>query len=106
MKVLFDNCVPAPLRRVLRFHEVTLASDLGWEELENGDLIARAETAGFDLLISTDQNIRYQQNLSGRNIALLIVMTQNWPKLKPHAAKVATLVDDIAPGDYREFFIA
>ena len=102
MRILFDNCVPAPLRRGLRFHEVALASELGWQRIENGELITRAEAAGFDVLISTDQNIRYQQNLTGRRIALLVLMTQNWTKLKPHAARVATAVNDLSPGSYVE----
>lgn len=85
MRILFDHCVPAPLRRVLRHHEVTLASE-----------------AGYDVLVSTDQNIRYQQSLTDRRIALLVLTTQNWPKLKPHAAKVATALDGIVPGSYVE----
>jgi hypothetical protein len=102
VKILFDHCVPAPLRRVLRFHTVSLAAELGWEDIDNGDLLAKAEAAGFDVLISTDQNIRYQQSLAGRRIALLILLKQNWPLLKPHAAKVATAVEEMGPGDYRE----
>ena len=102
MKVLLDHCVPATLRRALRFHTVVLASEMGWHGIENGDLIAKADDAGFDVLISSDQNIRHQQNLMGRRIALLIVLKQNWPELRPHAAKVATALDEIQPGEYRE----
>ena len=102
MKILFDHCTPAPLRRALRFHDVTLAADLGWHSIQNGALIAKAEASGFDVLVSADQNIRYQQNLTGRRLALLILLTQNWNRLKPHAAKVATAVDELRPGDYRE----
>jgi predicted nuclease of predicted toxin-antitoxin system len=102
VRILFDHCVPAPLRRVLRHHEVTLASEAGWQRLQNGRLIAAADEAGYDVLVSTDQNIRYQQSLTDRRIALLVLTTQNWPKLKPHAAKVATALDGIVPGSYVE----
>jgi hypothetical protein len=85
-----------------RCHEVKLASELDWQRLQNGRLIAAAEEAGFDVLVTTDQNIRYQQSLADRRIALLVLTTQNWPKLKPHAAKVATALDDLVPGSYVE----
>ena len=90
---------------MLRFHTVTLASELGWQGLQNGDLIAKAEEAEFDALISTDQNIRYQQALLGCRLAVLVVLKQNWPELKPHAAKMATALDEIQPGEYRELAV-
>ena len=73
MKILFDNGTPKPIARVLFGHEVTRARQIGWHELENGELIQRAEEAGYDLLLSTDKNIRYQQNLSKRKIAFVIL---------------------------------
>lgn len=102
MKVLLAHCVPATLRHALRFHTVVLASEMGWHGIENGELISRADDEGFDVPISSDQNIRYQQNLTGRRIALLVVLKQNWPELQPHAAKVATALDEIQPGEYRK----
>jgi hypothetical protein len=71
MKVLFDQNVPTKLRRFLRLHWTTTAAELGWSELKNGDLLAIAESAGFEILITCDQNLEYQQNLSGRKIAVL-----------------------------------
>lgn len=94
--------MPAPLRRALVLHSVALAVEMGWQGLENGDLIAKAEAAGFGLLISTDQNIRYQQALAGHSIAILVLLKQNWPELEPHVAKVAEIVAEMRPGDYRE----
>jgi hypothetical protein len=76
LKVLFDHNVPRPLGRFLVGHEVTIAADLGWTTLENGDLLKAAESAGFDLLLTCDQNISYQQNLNGRRLAL-VVLTKN-----------------------------
>jgi len=71
MKILFDNGTPKPIARSLIGHEVTFARKIGWHELENGELIQKAEDAGFDVLLSTDKNILYQQNLTGRRIALI-----------------------------------
>jgi predicted nuclease of predicted toxin-antitoxin system len=72
LKVVLDQNVPAPLARVLQGHDVRHTSSLGWEALSNGDLLAAAETDGFELLVTADKNIRYQQNLTQRKIALLI----------------------------------
>ena len=73
MKVLFDNGTPKPIARKLGAHEVTHARRIGWHELGNGELIQRAEAAGYEVLLSTDKNIRYQQNLCGRKIALVVL---------------------------------
>ena len=105
MKILFDHCVPAPLRECLHDHTVVLASELGWHDLENGELITKVEEAAFDLFISTDQNIRYQQAITGRRVALLIVLRQNWPALRPHATEVLSAVNKIQPGEYRELTV-
>ncbi|HME10045.1 MAG TPA: hypothetical protein VKG25_23510 [Bryobacteraceae bacterium] len=73
MKVLFDNGTPKPIARKLAAHEITHARRIGWHELGNGELIQRAEAAGYEVLLSTDKNIRYQQNLCGRKIALVVL---------------------------------
>jgi hypothetical protein len=73
MKILFDDGTPKPIARGLLSHDVTFARQIGWHELENGELIQKAEDAGFHVLLSTDKNIRYQQNLTGRRIALVIL---------------------------------
>ena len=88
MKVLFDHNVPRPLGRFLVEHEVTIAADLGWTTLENGDLLNAAESAGFDLLLTCDQNISYQQNLTGRRLALVVLTTNYWPRLRNHIVQV------------------
>jgi hypothetical protein len=74
----------------------------GWEELENGDLIDAAETAGFDVLVTTDKNIRYQQNLKTRRIALVVLAHSQWPMVKLVAAAIAASVNAAAPGSYVE----
>ena len=73
MRILFDHSTPAPLRRYLGGHEVTEAVELGWDRLANGELLAEAERAGFDMLLTADKNIRYQQNFTGRKIALVVL---------------------------------
>jgi predicted nuclease of predicted toxin-antitoxin system len=104
MRILFDQGAPVPLRRSLVGHEVATAWQRGWAELSNGDLLAAAEADGFDLLVTTDQNLRYQQNLTARRIAILVLTVANWPTLKPHAADIASRVASMQPGEYREWF--
>src|SRR6186997_3074248 len=78
LKILFDTNTPAPLAHALRPHKVTLSVDVGWDRLENGSLLSAAEAAGFDVLISCDQNIPYQQNFTDRKIAVIILSTNRW----------------------------
>ncbi len=73
MRVLFDNSTPRGIARVLRDHEVAEARQHGWDQLKNGELLDAAEQAGYDVLITPDQNIRYQQDLAGRKIALVVL---------------------------------
>ena len=75
MLVLFDHSTPAPLSSYLTGHVVTKAKDRGWDKLTNGDLLAEAERAGFDVLLTADKNMRYQQNLAGRRLALVVLST-------------------------------
>jgi len=102
MKILFDNCTPNPIARSLSGHEVTFARQIGWHELKNGELIQRAEDAGFELILSTERNIRYQQNLAGRKIAILVFGQQNWNLLRPHIQFVVDAVNAAIPGGYAE----
>jgi len=102
MNILFDNSVPKPIARCLTGHEVTYARQIGWHELENGDLIQRAEDAGYQVLLSTDKNIRYQQNLSGRRIALVVLGNSQWPDVRLHLDRIAASVNACTPGSYVE----
>jgi len=98
VKILFDQGTPLPLKRNLSKHTIATAFEKGWSRLTNGDLLAKAEQE-FDLLITTDQNLKYQQNLKGRRIAL-VLPTTSWPKIQFHTSDIATAVDQIKPGDY------
>jgi hypothetical protein len=101
VRVLFDQGTPAPLRRALTPHEVSTAFELGWSDLENGDLLRTAE-GRFEVFVTTDQNLRYQQNLTGRQLAIQILPTTNWLEIQRHQEEVAAAVNAMRPGEYRE----
>jgi hypothetical protein len=102
MLALLDQGTPAPLGRYLPHHTVRSASQQGWDTLGNGELLAVAEAGGFDVFVTTDKNLRYQQNLSGRRIAVVVIMFAQWPGLEPHVSLVVAAVDKVAPGSYCE----
>jgi len=102
MKILFDQGTPAPLRQFLSGAEVTTATERGWSNLSNGELITAAEEAGFDAIVTTDRNLKYQQNLSTRTIAIAVVLQSAWPILKRRVDDVAGIITTLQPGDYLE----
>ncbi len=81
MRVHFDQGTPAPLRKLLPGHEVATAYERGWSTLKNGELLAAAERDGFEVLVTTDSNLKYQQNLASRTIALVVLSTTSWPRI-------------------------
>ena len=92
--------------RELSGHAVSTAKEMNWEQLSNGDLLKAAEDAGFDLLLTTDQRIRYQQNLTGRRIAILVLSgTTKWSRVRIQCKRIAEAVDAATPGGYTEVFI-
>lgn len=99
MKVLFDQGTPTPLRSALIGHTVSTAFEVGWAQLDNGDLLKVAET-GFEVLITTDQNLQYQQNLSGRRLAILVLPTTSWPIIEQHVAEVLAALNKIRVGEF------
>ena len=98
MKILFDNNTPAGLAKFLRGHEVTRAAQAGWDTYRNGELLDVSEKADFDVMITCDQNLTYQQNLEGRRIALIILSRNNWPRVRKDASRIAMAVDFIQRG--------
>jgi predicted nuclease of predicted toxin-antitoxin system len=102
MKILFDQGTPDPLRRFLPGHLVHTAIENGWSTLENGELLKSAENGGYDLLITTDQNLRYQQNLKGRKIGIVVLLTTSWPKIQQKLADVVLTIGQAGPGCYVE----
>jgi hypothetical protein len=102
MLILFDHVTPGGIARFLLGHTIIKAKDRGWNTLSNGDLLAEAEQAGFDLLLTADKNMRYQQNLGGRRIALVVLSTPRWPVVRLHLEKIAAAINAATPGSYAE----
>ena len=101
MRILFDKNVPVGVRGFLLNHEVHTVVEMQWpDQLENGELLTMAEQAGFDVLVTSDQNIRYQQNLAGRKLALLVLGSNIWPVVKRYSAAIAAKADAAKPGSY------
>jgi len=100
--ILLDNNVPRGPARALTGHTVTEARERGWGTLRNGDLLAGAEKAGFEVLATSDKNIRHQQNLGGRKIALVVLTLGRWRPVRRMLAKIAAAVDAATPGSYAE----
>src|SRR5579872_6201112 len=102
MLVLFDQATPVPIRPYLEGHTVSTAFRQGWDKLKNGELLEAAEQAGFDLFLTTDKNMRYQQNLAGRNIAIVVLGQQQWPHVRPHIQRVVDAINAATPGSFAE----
>lgn len=105
MRVLFDHGTPEPLARALDGHDVRFAKGEGWDTFSNGALLTAAEAVGFHVVVTTDKNIRYQQNLAGRAIAIVVLMNARWPVLRQHGHRVRAAVDAAEPGSYVEVAI-
>lgn len=103
MLVLFDNGTPRTLARYLiERHTVTEARARGWAELENGELLRQAEDAGFEVLVTTDKNIGYQQNLKDRKISIVVLGKGRWTLIEPHVRQVIEAVNSAVAGSYLE----
>jgi hypothetical protein len=101
VKILFDQGTPVPLRLALSQHTVFTAYELGWTEFDNGKLLAAAETE-FDVLITTDKNLRYQQNLGARRLAILVLPTTNWSELRVRQSRIVAAVEELRPSQLVE----
>jgi hypothetical protein len=102
MRILFDHNTPRGVARHLVGHIVTQAKERGWDTLTNGDLLAAAEDAGFDLLLTADKNMRYQQNLSSRKIALVVLGNSPWQLVRLHLETITAAVNAATPGSFIE----
>jgi hypothetical protein len=102
MRILFDHGTPSGIARSLAGHEVTEAIERGWDRISNGELLTMAEAVGFELLLTTDKNIRYQQNLKGRKIAIVVLGNSAWRMVRKHLDRIAIAVNTATPGSYAE----
>jgi hypothetical protein len=102
MRILFDHGTPSPLQSFLMNHTIEKAKDLGWDTLSNGELLKVAEEAGFEVLLTTDKNLHFQQNLSKFAIAVVVLGNPTWPVLRRYVKRVVEAVNSAKPGTYCE----
>jgi len=101
LRILFDKNIPVGLRRLLPDHEVRTIPELQWSpQLKNGELLRAAEEALFDVLVTADQNIRHQQNLTQMKLSLVVIGSNIWPVVKNHAARIAETIRAAKPGSH------
>jgi hypothetical protein len=101
LRILFDKNVPIGVRGFLAGHEVRTFVGMQWHpQLENGELLKAGETAGFEVMVTSDQNIVYQQNMAGRRLALVVLGSNIWPIVRDHGATIAAKVAVATPGSY------
>jgi hypothetical protein len=105
VRVLFDQGTPAPLRHLLTGHEVATAHERGWSTMKNGELLAAAVAAGFEVLVTTDTNLKYQQNLAVSALAVVVLSTTSWPRIRAAADAVIRAVDAARAGSTTEVSI-
>ena len=102
MRILFDQGTPVPLRHSLADHSVDTAFERGWSNFQNGELLEASERDNYQLLISTDQNLKYQQNLLDRQLAIIVLLSTSWPRIQLKVDDIQAAVDAIASGGYME----
>src|SRR5688500_10139542 len=102
MKILFDQGVPFPLQAHLTGHTVETCRGRGWSQIQNGALLAAAEAAGLEMWVTTDQNLKHQQNLTGRRIAIVVLLSTSWPRMQPHLQRIKQTIDTVTVGKYIE----
>ena len=105
MRILFDQGTPVPLRQSLTHHEVATAYECDWSRLTNGELLDAAEKEGFEVLVTTDSKLKYQQNLKSRRIAIVVLSTPSWPRIHRAIPALVAVVDAASQGSYTEIDI-
>lgn len=100
-RILLDEGVSVGLRRHLTGFSVEVVAEIGWAGRTNGDLIEAAEQAGFEIMVTADQNIRYQQNLAKRKLALVVLSTNHWPTIRDATDRVSQAITRATPGSYQ-----
>jgi hypothetical protein len=105
MRILFDHGTPVPLRQHLTSHAVDTAFERGWSTLRNGELLDVAEHERYDLLITTDQSLRYQQPYAVRPLAIIVLLSTSWPRIQRRIEAIQVAVERVVPGGYEEIVI-
>ena len=102
MRVLFDQGTPVPLRKQITGHYISTAYELGWGTLQNGELLSQAQANGFAVLVTTDQNLAYQQNLNARTIAVIAIKSTRWLRINQVVNQIQAALDSITNNEYIE----
>ena len=102
MKILFDHGTPAPLRNHLREHSVDRSAEKGWELLENGEFIRKAEQERYEVVVTTDKSMRYQQNLTGNGLAIVVPLSTAWPRVRDRTEEIPRTIEVVRPGELKE----
>ena len=102
MKVLLDENLDHALRKLLGPHEVATVAYMGWAGLKNGELLRAAEDKGIDVLLTGDATLNYEQNLTGRRLAIVALSAIQLPIIRKHLPKIIAAIDTAAPGSFQE----
>jgi hypothetical protein len=102
VRILFDQGTPVPLRESLTKHEVATAYERGWSTLKNGELLDVAEREEFDVFVTTDSRLKFQQNLGARRIAIVCLLSTSWPRIQRALGAVIDALNASRPGTYSE----
>lgn len=102
MKLLFDQGTPAPLRNHLTEHSVDTLAEKGWSDKGNGELLDLAEREQYEVLVTTDQNLRHQQNLAGRQVGIVVLLANAWPRVRLHAKEIGEAIGVVQRGQVIE----
>jgi hypothetical protein len=105
VRVLFDQGTPVPLRKFLNPHQVETVFECAWSTLTNGALLTKAEEAGFEVFVTTDKNLRHQQNLSTRRIAIVVLSSTSWPRIQRAIVFIKEAIETTLPGSLNEISI-
>lgn len=100
MRILLDECVPRPLKRELVDYEIRTVVEMGWSGKKNGELLRLMNQDGFKILLTTDQNLRHQQNLEQAGVAVIVLVARSnrLLDLVPLIPDVRSVLSTIAPG--------
>jgi glutamate racemase len=105
LRILFDQNTPAPLRHALQDHSVQTAHELGWSELSNGELLNAAEAGGYEVFVTAYRNLQYQQNIADRKVAIVVLSTTSWPRIRKAVPEIVANIASVAAGDFTEIDI-
>ena len=102
MRILFDHNTPRPLRSYLTGHSIDTAKEKGWDEVRNGNLLDNAEREGYEVVITADQSMRYQQNMARRQVAVVVLLSNRWLDVEMRVEAIRAALAGIRPGELRE----